>query len=331
MALRWADNFEFWTTMPGTFTTVSSNAPTISSGSLSCPFNDRSANVALSAQATWIVNIRFTVDVAVTGSLISLWDSTSAQVTLVLKSTGKLAVYRGEGNGTQIGSDSTHSFTTGTDYDVEFKVTIDNASGVIGVKVNGATEISASSLDTQATGNATADAVRLGHTTGDTSGATWLFRHAVIMDSSGSEMNDYIGPVAVNLHKPSGAGNYSQFTPSAGSNYQNVDDTANDGDSTYNASGTLNQIDTYAMENCPAGVTSVKGVALWWNARRDDATTRGLSPVWRISATDYVGTEQNVGASYAFFTQNYALSPATSTAWTSSEIDGAEAGIKVTT
>lgn len=47
---------------------------------------------------------------------------------------------------------------------------------------------------------------------------------------------------------PDGAGNYSQWTPLSGSNYQNVDDVgAPDDDSTYVSSGSDSEIDTYTF------------------------------------------------------------------------------------
>lgn len=334
MALRYADNFGFWTTLPGTFTTNSGS--TISSGKLLMNSGGVYTQLTLDAQATWIVNMRINQAAPSVSPfrLVSFLDGGTVQCVLGMKNTGKLAFYRGDLS-TQLGSDSVATLTIDTDttyYDIEIKVVINNSTGSFEVRINGAADanLTASSQNTRSSSNNSADILRFGDA-GGTFASNTRYDQIVVMDSSGSEMNDFLGVVNVNLHQQTGAGNYAQFTPSAGSNYQNVDDSAPDGDSTYNESNTPNQIDSFAMGNLPAGTTTVHALYKWWNAKRTDATARGLSPLFRISSTDYVGTNQNLGASYQYYGQAYPLSPATSSAWGVSEVDGLEAGYKLTT
>ena len=58
--------------------------------------------------------------------------------------------------------------------------------------------------------------------------------------------DDFVGEMYSILCSPT-SDNSVQFTPSAGSNYQNVDDTAQDGDSTYNESSTVGHKDLFGF------------------------------------------------------------------------------------
>jgi len=57
---------------------------------------------------------------------------------------------------------------------------------------------------------------------------------------------------------------------------------------------------------------------------------RSVGPVSRIGGVNYDGTGTVVGSDWTFQRDIKRVSPATSTAWTVSEIDGAEFGVKVT-
>ncbi len=330
MALIYVDNLEMYTSLPGTFST--STGHSISSGKL-VTGNGSSSNLTtytFSAISTIIINIRVNISANSLAPLMNFLNNGTIVSSLAISSLGKLQVYRGNPNGALLGTGiSTLAVDAGTTYhDVEAKITFNSSTGSILVKYNGNTEINLSSQNTSSTTSINGISIE-GYTSFPA--VTLRYDHIILMDTSGSTMNDLIGPVNVNLHTVTGAGNYSQFTPSTGSNYQNVDDTTPNGDTDYNASSTLNQIDTFVISDCPSGTTNVLGAMVWWNARRDDATTRGLSPVLRIGGTDYVGNNQNVGSSYAYFNQAYSASPSTSSAFTSSEINGMEIGYKLTT
>jgi hypothetical protein len=74
----------------------------------------------------------------------------------------------------------------------------------------------------------------------------------------------------------------------------------------------------------------VRWVEHWIYARKDDAGTRKVAPLFRISSTDYVGSDDTLSTSYQYFGQIYENSPATSAAWSISEINNAEIGLKLT-
>ena len=152
-----------------------------------------------------------------------------------------------------------------------------------------------------------------------------------VNDNTGGVDDGFWGPISVVTMRPTAAGDKAQWTPLSSTNVSNVDDTTDDGDTTYNATSTLNQIDSFVMADTGYAAGTVKGVEVVMDARRTDASaTARLAPLWRIGSTDYVGSDLIPRSTYLFLRALYRLSPATSAAWTVSELDGAELGYKRT-
>ena len=154
--------------------------------------------------------------------------------------------------------------TSGLDFGVyqwmflEVKVTFDNSSGVVQVKGNGKLVLDLTGQDTQNTANAYANAARIMNINPNT---TYL-DDVYLCDDSGSKNNDFLGDVRVDCLRPNGAGTHTDFTPSTGSNYENVDETYPDDDTTYNQGSNVGDQDTYnlgALPDPPSG-TTIHGV-----------------------------------------------------------------------
>jgi len=155
-----------------------------------------------------------------------------------------------------------------------------------------------------------------------------MFDDIYFQNQSGSVNNDFLGDSRIITLKPNGAGASTQWTPSANSNYQNVDDTTSDGDSTYNYSGTVGQIDTFAMEDI-SGSGTIKGIAINLVARKDDASARQVSPITRVGSTNYEGSAHTMAATYVMYQSIRETNPATASAWLVSEVNAAEIGYKM--
>lgn len=153
-------------------------------------------------------------------------------------------------------------------------------------------------------------------------------------DTTGSVNNSWVGPGVIVGLRPNGAGNYSQWTPSAGDNYAAVDEVPKDDDTTYVSTSGVGNIDTYDMEELVADLgvpdeATVMAVSTHIVARYE--TSGGnIAPMLRSGSSDDEGTSVAVGSSYndAAKTQVYSISPFTSSAWTVSEVDGLEAGAR---
>jgi hypothetical protein len=204
-------------------------------------------------------------------------------------------------------------------YYIELRGTINDTTGSYELAVDGTVVLSASSVDTRNAGVSSVSRIHLGD------GKTFYGDDLYIMSGSGARKGDIRVPTLF----PSGAGNSTAWTPSAGSNYQCVDEAAPNDDTDYVSSSTAGQRDTYAYDNLPAGVTAVHAVQVNLNARKDDAGVRTIATVIRRSGTDYDGTTQTIASAYASYRQVYEQDPSTSAAWGVAGVDAAEFGEKL--
>ena len=282
----------------------------------------------LTSHATWIIGfaVYFSPVVGSGNPWFLLLDDGSIQVSVYIDGNGRLCFTR---NGTFLGVAST-VFRSYVWHYVEIKVTIDNSNGAIAMRVNGVDDTisfstgTATTQDTQYTANATANRV---YFIGTSVGSAIIIDDLYICDGSGSINNDFLGDVRVQSVFPSGAGATTQMTPSAGSNYACVDETAPNGDTDYVSETTAGEKDTYAFGNLTPTSGTIAGVQVLINARKDDAGSRSIAPVYRPVSTDYDGTTVSVSDSYAYLREITEVSPATSAAWTIAEINGAEFGV----
>ena len=341
MVNRWMESWDYLATadIPKRYevTTIAANVSIGASGrngTSALHLTHTNAGVAktLDGQATWYTGFWVKLASIPSGerTLLSFYGTDGTKhVTFAVESTGLIMAYRGNA-GAALLATSTFAFTAGVGVYLEFKATISDTVGEVVLKVNGSTDatLNTSSLDTR-NGGAAATAAQIELFSGTDQTFNIDIDDWYINDATGGVDDTFWGDVRIIAKSVDGAGNSAQFTPSTGSNWQNVDDATPDGDTTYNESSTVNHIDS--MTTAALGVTgTVKGVNLLVYARKTDAGVGTLAPLWRISGTDYPGTGVALPTDYAYVSQLYRVSPATSSAFTTSEIDGAEIGYKRT-
>lgn len=246
------------------------------------------------------------------------------QLYVLNDSAGRLSVYRG--GGTLLAGPGV-ALASNTWYYIELKSVVrTGTNGSFELKVNGASYLSASGINTAGAGS---DGWGRIYLTWASFGAGLYYDDMYVLDGTGAVNNDFWGPVVVKTVVPDGAGNYTQMTASAGSNYQCVDDSPTmNNDTDYVSETTVGEKDTYTFG--AIGLTgAIRGVQANIYVRSDGGGAETVSPLWRISGVDYEGTAQNISTSYVDLRQCYDVSPATASAWTVSEIDGAEFGQKL--
>jgi hypothetical protein len=252
------------------------------------------------------------------------------QLSVCLTAAGVLAVYRGGSTGTLIAT-GTNTIALGATNYIELKVIPHTTAGSYELRINGVTELSGSGINTAAAGTNDWTQVGLGNYTvsGTYTGALWDYDDFYLLNNAGTDNNDFLGSIRLVARLVDAAGNYSQFTPSAGANWQNVRDTSPDADATFNSSITPGQIDTYGLAAVAvAGI--VKAVQVTLTVRSNAAGTETIAPVVRIAGVDYVGaTIVGLATSYTGKLATYERSPATAAPWTIAEIDAAEFGLKL--
>jgi len=138
------------------------------------------------------------------------------------------------------------------------------------------------------------------------------------------------GDVAVATYTPDGDGNYTDFNPSAGSNYENVDDASPDDDSTYNEGSAKGDKDSYGITTSLPTVCVIKGVQVSNCLRKTGTLAVKTKEIARVNSTDYLGDELSLSTDYLYSKKIWENNPDTSNPWIPSEIDAAEFGVEVT-
>lgn len=282
-------------------------------------------------QATRIIGfaVYFTGYSTGNANMVNVVDVTTLQCYMGVNSTGHIYVGRGPST---ILATSVEILPLNTWSYVEFKFTVNNSSGVLEVRVNGASTgwINLTGQDTCANSNQYSNILQVGNVSPEVYSSTLRIDDLYICNGAGTTNNNFLGDCRVDSYLPIEAGGSAQFTPSAGNNWECVDDTAPDEDSTYVQSSTVDHIDTYGFAEMTHTPSSIFGLQINAVAKKDDAGTRSIATVVNSgSSGDVAGTTQVLSTSYIDYTQIVEQDPNTSAAWTKSGINAATFGVKV--
>lgn len=329
MALLFVDGFDHyatadigkkWSVAGGA---IASSSGRRSGGALSLTVG-ATVTKTLAATTSWVMGfaLSFTALPAAARQLVALLDAASNQCDLRINADGTLSVTR---NGTALTSGtSVSALSASVFYYIEWKVTIADSisANSCKVRVNGVDWITvATSQDTKATANTTANQVTLG----TTSGFTAVYDDFYLCDQSGSTNNDFLGDCRVDTLLPNGDGNYTSFTPSTGTSHYQLVDESTPNTSDYNESSTATNKDSYQMVDLSAITGTIYGVQVLGAVLKDDAGVRSIKVGVRSSSTDSVSAAQALSTSQFYYANIHETNPATSSAWTESGVNAAEA------
>ena len=218
---------------------------------------------------------------------------------------------------------------------IEVKAYIDNAGGTFEVRVSGTPVLVLSGIDTQAHASINyIDQVMLGRDNPSGVAFNSKYDDCYMCDTTGSVANDFLGDTRIEYLAPTGAGVRTQFTPSTGSNWQNVDESpASDAD--YNSNNSPGAMDLFQMANLSVNGL-VHGVQTISRAKKDDAGFRKALPVFYKAsglgdtARFYKGSQAPVLDSFTNLPiQVMTTSPDTGVAWTVDEVNALQYGYAV--
>lgn len=255
-------------------------------------------------------------------------DAGTYQVSLWINADGSMRICRGTPTIETAIAGNFGALATGTWYYIEFKATIDDAAGAgtVAVQVNGANVYTSSgALDTKNTANASANDFEVG-TNSPSSSQECGFDLEDLYHGTGTT---FAGDSIVGVLTPNGAGAHTDFTPSAGSNYQNVDDATPNGDTDYNSSSTVGHIDTYEMTDMAVTGATIHAVAVNNYIKKTDAGSRTVAGVAHSNTTDGLGTASAVSTSYAYLQTIFPLDPNGNIAWAAAAVNDADYGLKI--
>ena len=228
---------------------------------------------------------------------------------------------------------STTVLPTGTWNYVEFKGSIGSsiASNSCELRINQSLEATVAAGTSTLWGSATdMNSIQVGSISGALNGFTCHIDDCVIINVDDAVApTDFIGDVTGEALYPNAQGNYSDFSPVGSTqHYLCVNEHPADGDTTYVYSNNNGSRESYTFPGTTDSIASVKALQFVITARKQGSGGRKVTPFTRTSGTDYDQSDQSVGGSYTMSRQVITTNPATSAAWTSSEIASMESGFK---
>ncbi len=206
-------------------------------------------------------------------------------------------------------------------YLIEVHVKIGDSDGVVQVKVNGTMVIDYSG-DTKPGSDTQFNTILLGYITSGYYG--YGYYDDIVLDDA-----NWIGNTKIQGIVPNGAGTTTQWTPSAGNNWDCVDEVP-PSDSDYVSVNSVDQVDLYSASNLSGTIGSIKCVQVQARCVQEGAPTpTSLKLGLRTGGTNYWGSSQTVPSGspnglVGLWEQN----PNTSSDWTESDVNGLEIGIQ---
>ncbi len=211
---------------------------------------------------------------------------------------------------------------------IEVQLTVNNTTGVLTINLDGTQVFTVSGIDTQQGSNAWTDVFSM-QSNVPTSAPTVLFDDLTLNDDQGGINDGFLGDVRIQTLRPTSAGFVTNFTPSAGANWENVDETTGpDDDTTFNETSIATDQDLYNISNLTGTVASIKAVVIRATARKDDAGSRTIELLSRTGGSTDVGATQTLLTTYSNFEEIHEVDPDTAVAWTPAGVDASQIGLE---
>ena len=258
-------------------------------------------------------------------TLISFMENSIVHVIIRAEPGGFVGAYRGTTSTLITGGFSTKSRMVQDQYCyVEAKVFVHDSTGTVEVRINGEVVLDLTSVDTRNGGVPTIDTIRLMGTAD--------FDDLVIYDDQGSNNNDFLGDVEVEVILPDGAGNLTQWTTLVGAatHWQAVDESpVIDDDTSYVETATNTHIDlfTYGALSSINGGSTVLCVQANTMARIDSGSA-SIATKTRESSVTSTGATVVLGTGWKDVLQIWEVNPNGGGAWTDTILNASEFGFE---
>jgi len=149
-------------------------------------------------------------------------------------------------------------------------------------------------------------------------------------DDLGTTNNDFLGDCKIEIMRPNSPGTHTNFTPSAGANWGNVDELGIDHDDTYNQSSVVGDKDTYNLEDISLTSGHIFGIQQQSIVRKTDASIRYGKQVLRSGTIEVTSEELYFSDSFKGYHQILDQDPNTDLDWDETGVNALESGITIT-
>ena len=207
----------------------------------------------------------------------------------------------------------------------ELRVKVADTGGYADLRVNGA-PVGTFTGDTKNAGTSTMiDAIQL-YGSGNNTGITVSWDDLYVIDETGAApYNTYLGDVRVQTLVPSAPGASSQMTPSAGENWDSVNELPFSAADYVQAKPS--QLDTYQASDLLGGTTAVYGTQVNAVVKKADAGAIAAKTALRTGGSSYFGPTTVVGTGDVVISDLRTQDPTTNADWTINSINNVEIGI----
>ena len=258
-------------------------------------------------------------------------DAGTTHMMMIMRSDGTIQVGRGTGasispsNCVVLGTLTGFAMLANTYYHFEWYVRLSDTVGLVQMRVNEIEKLNLTGQDTRNGASAIIDEIGIGAAGEVTNTANNDFDDVVVRDDA------FSGDVEIAAIFATGAGTTTQWTPSAGSNYQNIDETAPNGDTDYNSNTVVNDLDTFPFQDISTTATVHAVVSLIY-AKKTDAGTSKIVSMVRSGGVNYASATEHAPSldAYEYAPTVYMTNPDTGVAWTAAGVNAAEFGYKRT-
>ena len=262
------------------------------------------------------------------GPFLRFMEGTISHICLSINSTGQIEVRRGSYDGTVIGTTAIVA-PVGTWYWLQVKVVIHDTTGSVEIRdASGTVILNLTGQDTRNGGTSgVCDTIGIGPC--DHYGGHEIYMDDLhVWDSTGSICNTFTNDTRIDDLVPSGAGSVTQFTPSAGANWDCVNEEPTS-TTDYVSDATAGHQDLYAFTDLPHVPLNIYGVVVGAVACKDDSGARSIKTLAKSSATLNTGSAQTLTlGSWVRLCRTVEADPNTSAAWTPTNLNGATFGIE---
>ncbi|MFA5345390.1 MAG: hypothetical protein WC315_03870 [Candidatus Omnitrophota bacterium] len=254
-------------------------------------------------------------------AFFTLYDGATVGINLKHTVNGAIQVCRG---GTVLGTTADYIITPGIWKYLELKIKCHSSTGTYELRINGVNVLSGTGANTKAGTHDYHDGFRLTGIDDDLPKVDDFY----FLDTSGATNNDFLGNIRVETIRPDANGDSTQFTPSSGNNYACVDETVVNDDTDYVEDSTSGHQDLYGYS--ATTLTTIKGLMICTDCRDTDVTDYNLKTSCKSGATDSDDAGQSVGStSFVTLKRILETDPNTSSAWTQTDLNAAQFGVKV--
>lgn len=250
--------------------------------------------------------------------MLSVYNGATVLLHIRRTTTGEIMVLRSTGTLLDTG---TKVLSINTTYLIEVHFKVADSGGRAEVKVDGIQDIDFTG-DTKPDANTQFNKVRLGYGPVASYTTNAYFDNFIMDDAA------WIGNTKIQAIVPTGAGNSIGWTPSAGANWECVDEKPpNDAD--YVSINANDIVDTYAAGNMVGTIGSVKCIQVQSRARYEGSPTpTNLKLAVRSGGTDYLSGDKAVPLSEKSLHHIWEDNPADSLAWEEADVNAMEIGVK---